>query len=816
MHYSRPGFLVPTFLARIASLFPSRGRRAAHRTLLVLALGLGGLGGVAITPTAAYADVPAACRGTTDGIPGDSNRWLSPPPLTGFSFSCVTSTLLGGTGKPTLVLNLMSHFKVVALAFLGTFLMLEVVFAGIFDGRKAPSSTGKAIGLTIAMVLVIQNFDIVIDAFRRSAIFGSELVHEAVQTSASQPTDDAIALARADGSQRADQIVAQYTALSVKAQKAKSDPSFALDGTEQAQLGQLQQYMNLGSCLGMARQAPPAQSVVVQRTCYELNYRKGGVMGTIQRIASKAADVLQAPFDLANEVVNYSIIKTVSWVVEWVIGAVTLAAGAFLATLFAAACAIGPMCLALVPFRFGRGAGSWWFKNMLALTLMPFVLALSTGLYYGGVDQLAGYNSANPAATLVEYLVLLATTIALVKIGWQALNSVSGGFVAAGADIAAVAGKAALAVGTAGVGAFASAGATGAGFMTRASSATRAMGGEFARQTGSLAGQWSSSMLPRSAGPMAGETPMAERSVARLAAAGADRLAGNAGAFASRAMQSSRRAATALGPTGRGTLEEPGRLSSSSEAERMAGLNHAGAALASTMESGRDYTTDGSGKIRLTEAGARAVGALRQTGGARYRTTAGMSDGDFVNHPAVAGRLLRTHASGGSGVAVGADGSADRTIAEMLPPALTAPHNANERSNGASHTQRVAGMVQTIRQQSGGSWSSVQAQVSALQRVVGRQATSASGTTYGIDIATAGPSTSPSARRYSFQAGSHMDMELRSNPGISQEAAYQRAANRVRQQVAQESGESGTAYTERVHRYVFLDTAEAHTPAGVA
>ncbi len=806
---------MPKLLAHILVYLPFsfRARTAVRRGMLVLALGFGGVGAVAATPSVAFADVPVSCQPNTDGIPGDVNRLLSPPPLTGFSFSCVTSILLGGSGKPTMILNLMDHFKVIALSLLGTFAMLEIVFAGIFDGKKAPASTGKAIALTIAMALVIQNYDVVINGFRQSAIFGSQLVHEAVQNSANTPTDEDLALGTADAGQMADRVVAQYTALQAKADKAKTDSSFALTADESAQLTQLKKYTDLNSCKAMARQAPPRASAQVDRTCQELFNRRHQALATVNSIAGTAIDVLKAPFDLANEILNYSIIKTVSWVVEWLIGAVTLAAGAFLATLFAAACAIGPMCLALVPFRFGKGAGSWWFKNMLALTLMPFVIALATGLYYGGVDQLASYNNNNTAATLTGYLVLLATTVALIKIGWQTLNSFSGGFMAAGGDVLAVAGKAALAVGTAGAGAFIGAGA-GAGFMSKAGSATKAMGGEFARQTGGLAGQWSSAMLPRSIG--AGDKPMSEHTIARLGAAGGDRLASGAGTVATRAVQAARRTATSLGPTGRGTLDEPGRLASTSTAERVAGLNHAGAALSQTMQAGRDFNTDSKGRVRLTPSGSKSIAAIREAGGAKYRTSAGLSNDEFANQPAIASRLSGSHASPLGKAAIGADGSSERTIAEMLPASVTAPQNANERSNPATHAQRITAMVQTIRQQSGGSWSSVQSQVASVARVAARQAVASSGASYGIDPATAGPTTPSHQRQYTAQAGSHMDMEMRANPGIPQEAAYQRAATRVRQQVPRDSGENADSYTSRVNRYVFMEASEAHEPAGAA
>ncbi|MGI8548356.1 MAG: hypothetical protein ACR2M1_13675 [Gemmatimonadaceae bacterium] len=358
----------------------------------------------------------------------------------------------------------MDNFKTAALMFLGTFTLLEVLFAGIFDGRKAPSSTGKAIALTIAMLLVLQNYDLVIDCFRRSAIFGSEIVQSAVQNAGTPAGGEGLALVRADNAQTADKIAARYEALKAKNDQAQRDSSFALDPNERAEFDQLGNYADLTRCMAMARQAPPRESAVISRNCKDLAKRRQPIANAISRVGSVAIDILKAPVDLANQVINYSVIKTISWVVEWLIGAVTLAAGAFLATLFAAACAIGPVCLALVPFRYGRGAGSWWLRNMLALTLMPFVIAFATGLYYGGVDQLAAFNDGNPAATIVEYLVLLATTIALTKIGWSALNKFSGGFMAAGGDVLAVAGKAALAIGTVGAGAFVGAGAAGGGF----------------------------------------------------------------------------------------------------------------------------------------------------------------------------------------------------------------------------------------------------------------------------------------------------------------------------------------------------------------
>ena len=804
---------------RVGSLSSmARVARAVLRRLRVLAaLSVISMGSLCLTPQVARADVPAACQANTDAIPGDVNRWLSPPPLTGYSFDCVTSVLLGGTGQPTLVLNLMDHFKIIALSVLGTFLMLEVVFAGMFDGRRAPASTGRAIGLTIGMALLIQNYDLVIECFRQSAIAGSVLIHEAVQESANTPIDGALALSRADAGQMADQIVAQYGVLQAKADRAATDSSFALTADETARLQQLSQYTDLNNCMNMAAQAPPRQSAFVQSTCHEIYNRRHRIIGTIDRITSTAVDVLKAPFDLAKEVVNYSIIKTVSWVVEWLIGALTASAGAFLATLFAAACAIGPVCLALVPFRFGRGAGAWWFKCMLSLTLMPFALALATGLYYGGVDMIAAYNDANPAATVIEYFVLLATTMTITTVGWRRLNTLSSGFVAAGAEIGAVAVNAAGAIATAGFTGFAGATAGGSGMMASFGSATRAMGGEFARQTGGLAGGVAASMLPRPPARVYGETATSDRTLARVAAAGADHIATGVGAMAARFTQSGRRAAAALGPGGGGTLEEPGRFAARSAAERSAGANHAGAALMESLQAGRDFTVDAHGGIQLTPAGGQVVSSLRQAGSARYRTMDDLTNDDFVNQPAIASRLAGRHSSPLEGIPLGAHGSTERSIAEMLPASVVAPQNANERSNQAMHAQRLSTMIQTIRQRSGGSWISVEAQIASIAQVAARQATAPSGQTYGIDVSTAGPSIPPAGRRYTYQAGSHLDMELRQNPTLPQEAGYQRAMTRVRQQFPPTGDENPATYTSRLHRYVFMNATEAqYAEGGVA
>ncbi|MGI8548355.1 MAG: hypothetical protein ACR2M1_13670 [Gemmatimonadaceae bacterium] len=338
------------------------------------------------------------------------------------------------------------------------------------------------------------------------------------------------------------------------------------------------------------------------------------------------------------------------------------------------------------------------------------------------------------------------------------------------------------------------------------------MGGEFARQTGGLAGQWATSMLPQSAQTSSGQKPIAESTVARITAAGASRMTSGASAVTDRAVTAGRRTASSLGVAGFGSLDTPGRFNSTSSAERAAGINHAGAAIADTLRPGRDFNTAADGSVQLTPTGSQAVSAIRQTGGSKYRTTAHLSNDDFVNQPAVASRMTGTHASPLRNVPVGADGSSERTIAEMLPPALTAPINSNERSNPAVHGQRISTMVQSIRQSAGGSWASVQTQIAAVASVADRQAISNSGQTYGIDVTTAGPTTAPDQRRYKFQPGSHMDMEARQNPGMPQEAVYQRAATRVRQQVSREKGETPDAYGSRVHRYVFMEASEAHTP----
>jgi hypothetical protein len=226
--------------------------------------------------------------------------------------------------------------------------------------------------------------------------------------------------------------------------------------------------------------------------------------------------------------------------------------------------------------------------------------------------------------------------------------------------------------------------------------------------------------------------------------------------------------------------------------------------LAEKLTPQEDYRMGAAGNVELTPSGAAKMSGYRQdpANQQRFHTTKGQSNMQVANSADLRGALAH------KAVAGEAPPKANPVTAAIADQLQTPSSALGSPDGGASWRTNQA---TAIAAQSGGSWASAQRKIGELNGIMGRSATAADGTRFGIVPSTVGmDKASKATRDYTAAIGSPYS-SVRPT-AASGEDAFGRAQSYVASKLPQGADESHVDYDARMYKAMFLSETDPQSP----
>jgi len=715
--------------------------------------------------------------------------------LTGLTFGCVVKNIMGSSdgadaGGAT---NLIRALKPLARTIFIFAVLAEIAWLSVFGvadqgGTGVPHQIVKALFIALFYGVLVDNFTVVLGGFRDVAVNGSAAAQEQIVTAMNTPSADPMVIGTSVSAiETADRVLGKYLFL-------KDRNGVGATSRESARMNEF--VRDEASCIAVALPAgakvtDPLYARLVD-VCKRIQERKPAATTVWEKATQAAKGISEGDFLTVFNHPYAALTAGLGQLVGIILTAVTATMAGLIGIGWVVLACMGPVLIALCPFRQTKGLGTWWFKGMFSLSILPILLSLGIAVWSGSVDSIIRTAGDNLFMSLAGQLMSAAAVVFVMVLGYSALQKLGGGVVETASMVgkAAVSAAAGVATGGASAGAAAFQGTAGS-FGQKAAAAGRAAlkGGV------TEGGRQGTQMVGMMAGAMAGNTD------ARSLAASSTRQAVGTGiGFAGRKAAAGVSAAKAMASR-RGTLEQPGVASGTTPMMQRREESLAGNQLAGALQKGTDYSQDANGGMNLTSDGAQKVSALRQAQRSSLKATAPLSDQAFVNSPGIKNRILGTHQSSLDPVLGKDTGSVDRTIAEHLPASIKAPRPGESTAQTGA---RVMGEVGRVRATAGGSWQSAERTIGKLSDVNARRAKGPDGKQYGIHDDDASLAVPDQDRRYNAMIGSAFDSYRAANPSRTPEASYQAVKTGAMTRNPQLPAETSDAYMQRVHDAVFI------------